>query len=107
MLRLLIHNDNDETVIDGYDTAIFHGIPEIYDVPFEVWSSAQSDKAGLALGPNSSLIGTLLDVHAMPSGVFGLFFGSRSQTRAVDGNLTLCGYDKARVGGLDEPHDTS
>jgi hypothetical protein len=92
-------HDNNETVIDGYDTAIFHGIPEIYDVPFEVWSSAQSDKSGLALGPNSSLIRTLLDVHAVPSGVFGLFFGSRSQTRAVDGNLTIGGYDKARVGG--------
>jgi hypothetical protein len=93
-------HEADETVIDGYDVAKFYGIPEIYGFPFEVWSNAQSDnKSGLALGPNSSFIQNLLDVQAAPSGLFGLFFGSRSQTRGVDGNLTIGGYDKARVGG--------
>jgi hypothetical protein len=51
------------------------------------------------LGPNSSFIQTLLDVQAAPSRLLGLFFGSTSQTRGVDGNLTIGGYDKARVGG--------
>jgi hypothetical protein len=93
-------HDSGETVIDGYDVAEFYGIPEIYGFPFEVWSNTQSDnKSGLALGPNSSFVQTLLDVQAAPSGVFGLFFGSRSQTQGVDGNLTIGGYDKARVGG--------
>jgi hypothetical protein len=89
-----------ETVIDGYDTAQFYGLPEIYGFPFEVWSNTRSDnKSGLALGPNSSFIETLLDAELVPSGNFGLFFGSRSQTKGVDGNLTIGGYDRARVGG--------
>jgi hypothetical protein len=93
-------HEADETVIDGYDTVHFYGIPDIYGFPFEVWSNTQSDnKSGLALGPNSSFIQTLLDAQAAPSGLFGLFFGSTSQTRGVDGNLTIGGYDKARVGG--------
>ena len=90
----------DETVIDGYDTAQFYGLPEIYGLPFEVWSDLESDnKSGLALGPNSSFIDILLSNSLVPSNAFGLFFGSRSQTKGVDGDLVLGGMDRARLAG--------
>jgi hypothetical protein len=89
-----------ETVIDGWDTAKFDNLPEIYGFPFEVWSDTTSDnKSGLALGPNSSFVETLLQDELIPSRAWGLFFGSTSQTKGVDGNLTLGGYDRARLGG--------
>lgn len=90
----------DETVLEGYDVAKFHGGLEISDLPFEVWSNLNSDnKSGLALGPNSSFLEKLVRSEAAPSKVIGLFFGSRSETQGVDGNLTIGGYDQARVSG--------
>ena len=91
---------SDETVIDGYDTAQFYSLPEVRGFPFEIWSDLQSDnKSGLALGPNSSFIDTLLSNSLVPSSAFGLFFGSRSQTKGVDGDLIIGGVDRARLAG--------
>ncbi|KAI9828035.1 MAG: hypothetical protein M1832_003562 [Thelocarpon impressellum] len=94
----------DETVLDGYEdvrVGVAGGPPLLIpQMPLEVWSNAKSDnKSGLALGPASSFLKKLLDIGVVPSTVFGLFSGSRSQLRAVDGNLTIGGWDAARVAG--------
>ena len=92
--------EGEETIVDGYDIAQFYGLPKIYGFPFEVWSDQQStNKSGLSLGLNSSFINTLLANELVSSSAYGLFFGSRSQTKGVDGNLTIGGFDRARVKG--------
>ncbi|KAF8537983.1 hypothetical protein BDD12DRAFT_663597, partial [Trichophaea hybrida] len=91
-------HDPAETIMDGYDTAKFNGIPEIVDFPIEVWSNLKTNnKSALALGPRSSFIQKLVDMGRVPSKVFSIFFGSRSQTRARDGLLTIGGYPMAYV----------
>lgn len=91
-------HDSTEIITQGYDTAKFNNIPEIVDFPIEVWSKLKAtNKSALALGPKSSFIQKLVDTGRVPSHVFGLFFGSRSQIRGMDGLLTIGGYSKARV----------
>ena len=84
----------------GYAKAEFEGIPVIDDLPIEVWSRRDSEnKSALALGRDGSFIQRLVRDKVVPSGVWGLFFGSRSQLRGVDGSLTIGGYDAARIAG--------
>lgn len=68
--------------------------------PLEVWSNQASDnKSGLSFGPDSSFIDWLYRADLVPSKAFGVFFGSRSQLNATDGNITIGGYDRARFQG--------
>ena len=97
-------HQSDETVIDGYDTATFvtstNSPVTVPNFPLEVWSDLNSDNmSGLALGPDSSFLDKLVSSGTAPSRVFGLFFGSRSELQAADGNLTIGGYDSARFKG--------
>ncbi|KAI9672443.1 MAG: hypothetical protein M1829_004522 [Trizodia sp. TS-e1964] len=96
-------HDGQETVADGDEVVTLGSIPPLPAIPsfpLEIWSNARSgNRSGLALGPSSSFLRQLLLANAVPSTVFGLFFGSRSQLQPVDGNLTIGGYDRARVAG--------
>ncbi|MCJ1248935.1 hypothetical protein MMC30_006156 [Trapelia coarctata] len=88
------------TVLQGYDDAIFPGGLHIPGFPFEVWSEANAlNKSSIGLGPNSSVLRSFVDAKAVPSTAMGLFFGSRSQDQAADGELIVGGYNSARVGG--------
>ncbi|MCJ1353674.1 MAG: hypothetical protein MMC33_003661 [Icmadophila ericetorum] len=92
--------DPGESVIDGWDIVKFFPTSTFPGFPLEVWSSQTSaNKSGLALGPQSSVLTFLYDVKLIPSYIFGLFYGSRSQLQGIDGNLTIGGYDAARVAG--------
>ncbi|MCJ1230812.1 hypothetical protein MMC12_007486 [Toensbergia leucococca] len=93
-------HEGGETVVEGWDQAEFYGTGPIPGFPLEVWSDLASDnKSGLAFGPESSFLDWFLQAGKVPSRVFGIFFGSRSQLQGVDGNVTIGGYDKARVNG--------
>ncbi|KAH0562035.1 hypothetical protein GP486_003261 [Trichoglossum hirsutum] len=89
-----------ETVIVGYETAKFSSNVEVKGYPLEVWSNLTStNRSGLAIGSGSSFLQKLLSVSAAPSRAFGLFYGSRSQSRPTDGALTIGGIDLARLKG--------
>lgn len=92
--------DPGTTVVNGWDMVKFFSTPILSGFPIEVWSSQTStNKSGLALGPQSSVLDRLDNATLIPSKMFGLFYGSRSQLHGVDGNLTIGGYDAARVAG--------
>ena len=89
-----------ETILEGWDVAQFGAGPSIPSFPLEVWSNqASENKSGLAFGPESSFLDWFLLAKQVPSKVFGIFFGSRSQLQGIDGNVTIGGYDRARVNG--------
>ena len=48
---------------------------------------------------NSSFISNLLLNDHIPSSAIGLFFGSRSQIKGLDGSLVLGGVDRVRIAG--------
>ena len=92
--------DPGTTVANGWDMVQLFSTPVLSGFPIEVWSSQTStNKSGLALGPQSSVLDRLENATLIPSQTFGLFYGSRSQLYGVDGNLTIGGYDAARVAG--------
>ena len=89
-----------EVVVDGWTTAKFEGLKAIPGLPIEVYHDSKSkNRSGLSIGPDSSFFKSLSTANLIPSAAFGLFMGSRSQTRGLDGILTLGGYDKKRVNG--------
>ena len=89
-----------ETDIDGWDVVEFYSNTVIPGFPLVVWSDLTSDnKSEISFGPESSFLDWLLYYQQVPSTVFGIFFGSRSQLYGVDGNVTIGGYDRARVQG--------
>ncbi|KAH8204443.1 hypothetical protein TruAng_001359 [Truncatella angustata] len=88
----------DATIIFGYGTTEFPGTPAtIEKLPFEVWADSNAaNKSELALGPRSSFLERLVDAAWAPTRNFGLYYGSRSQNRAKDGQLVIGGVDVAR-----------
>ncbi|KAI9786587.1 MAG: hypothetical protein M1839_006136 [Geoglossum umbratile] len=87
-------------VSQGYDVATFTGGVKIQDFPFEVWSDAAStSRSAFALGRGSSVVSRFYDAGLVPSKVIGMFFGSRSMSRGVDGTLIFGGWDRSRVNG--------
>lgn len=88
----------DATVRQGTDTAEF-GNWTCPAFPFEVWSANATNKSGIAFGPSSSVLQRILDFNAAPSRFMGLFFGSRSESLPLDGELVVGGYNGARVNG--------
>ena len=55
-------------------------------------------EAGLPLGLNSSFLAAVTEANVAPSKAWGLYAGDRSLS-PVDGELTVGGYDPARVAG--------
>lgn len=87
-------------ILRGWDTAKFLSTRDLPGFPLEIWSNPTSvNRSGLAFGPDSSVLDFLETAKLIPSQVFGIFFGSRSQLRGVDGSITIGGYDRARVSG--------
>jgi hypothetical protein len=75
-------------------------------LPVEVWSKPDMQlpelsltKSYLPLGPESSLLDRLLNQSYIPSRFIGLFFGSRSLSNPINGELLVGGWDSSRVNG--------
>jgi hypothetical protein len=69
----------------------------IPDFPFEIWGNVDAlNKSALALGPRSSVIKRLVDHDLVPSPVFSIDYGSRSELFSRDGQLVIGGVNEAR-----------
>jgi hypothetical protein len=91
----------------GIADVLFDDGPDV-NLPIAVWNNptmqlvygvSSPAKSVLGMGPKSDLLQTLLNASMIPSKFMGLFFGSRSLNRPVDGELLIGGWDKSRVNG--------
>lgn len=94
----LDQHPQDATITFGYDVAEFEGTSAVIpQLPIEIWSNANAaNKSELALGPSSSFLSQLVEHSWAATRNFGLYYGSRSQNRGHDGQLTIGGIDTAR-----------
>lgn len=88
----------DTTITFGYGPAEFPGTQAaIAKLPCEVWSDTDAaNKSQLPLGPSSSFLSRLVEDSLAPTRNFGLYYGSRSQDEAKNGQLIIGGIDTAR-----------
>ncbi|KAK6220557.1 hypothetical protein LQW54_002002 [Pestalotiopsis sp. IQ-011] len=92
------YHPQDATILYGYSASEFPDSPaSIGELPLEVWADANAaNKSELALGPSSSFLQRLVEASWAPSRGFGVYYGSRSQNQAKDGELVIGGVDAAR-----------
>lgn len=88
----------DTTIAFGYSAVDFPGTQaSVNSLPVEVWSDRDAaNKSALPLGPSSSFLDQLVENSLAPNRNFGLYYGSRSQDKAIDGQLAIGGIDNAR-----------
>ncbi|KAF8253289.1 hypothetical protein K440DRAFT_657283 [Wilcoxina mikolae CBS 423.85] len=83
--------------ITAVATANFTGITAFRDFPIVVWSNRGSiNRSALGMGSSSVFLQNLRDRAIVPSTVWSLFFGSRSQYKPADGVLHVGGVDESQ-----------
>jgi hypothetical protein len=89
----------------GIASAQFDDGPRV-DLPIAVWNNpamqlvygiSNPAKSVLGMGLKSDLLQSFLNASLIPSTFMGLFFGSRSLSKPVDGELFIGGWDQSRV----------
>jgi hypothetical protein len=95
-------------VVRGVAEADFDNGPTVA-LPIAVWNNPSIDpttemgsspsKSVFGIGSSSDLIKSFLNGNFVPSGFLGLYFGSRSLNCSEDGEMTIGGWDGARVAG--------
>ena len=89
-----------QKVIQGWDTVQFENGTATPGFPLQVSTkSGDSNYSELSIGPSSSFLDWLMASKLAPSKVVGLYYGSRSQSEGVDGELIVGGFDRSRVAG--------
>jgi hypothetical protein len=86
----------------GIADARFDDGPHV-DLPIAVWNNPailNPAKSVLGIGLKSDLLQSFLNAGVIPSKFMGLFFGSRSLHKPVNGDLWIGGWDQSRVQGL-------
>ncbi|KAF8536108.1 hypothetical protein BDD12DRAFT_891013 [Trichophaea hybrida] len=83
--------------ITAVATANFTGITAFQDFPIVVWSNRGStNRSAIGMGSSSVFLQSLKDKLVVPSKVWSLFFGSRSQYKPMDGVLHVGGVDESQ-----------
>lgn len=97
-VSVLDAHPQDATIAFGYGRAEFPNTSAVVPrLPVEVWSNVNAaNKSELPLGPGSSFLRSLVVNSWASTANFGLYYGSRSQNQAQDGELVVGGINTAR-----------